>query len=87
MTPKGYLAQRFGDSQEKLCSLSSQPVSLGLTWGGGGGASGVNIPEGRCWEDSNENQGTLDLSGEQGRAGQVARKHPVAGLGADSRVQ
>lgn len=36
MTPKGYLAQRFGDSQEKLCSLSSRPVSLGLTWGAGG---------------------------------------------------
>lgn len=87
MIPKGgYLAQRFGDSQEKLCSLSSPPVSLGLTWGGGG-ASGVDFPEGRCWGDSNENQGTLDLSGEQGRAGQVARKHPVAGLGADSRVQ
>lgn len=36
MTPKGYLAQRFGDSQEKLCSLSSRPVSLGLTWGARG---------------------------------------------------
>lgn len=57
MTPKGYLAQRFGDSQEKLCSLSSRLLSLGVTWGGGGGAPGVNIPEGRCWGDSNENQG------------------------------
>lgn len=86
MTPKVYLAMRFGDSQEKLCSLSSHPVSLGLKWGGGG-ASGVDFPEGRCWGDSNENQGTLDLSGDQGPAGQVARRNPVAGLCADSRGQ